>query len=73
MNLRGTIAPFAVAGPLALGRAAWPLTKLAIDAPAAGEMQAGKWVFTVTGYGQRAAQTKPRAPSRRRPPRAMTC
>ena len=35
------------------------LTKLAIDAPKAGETPAGKWTVTITGYGEQAAQTKP--------------
>lgn len=37
------------------------LTKLTIDAPAStsAETPAGKWVFTLTGYGQQKALTKP--------------
>jgi hypothetical protein len=35
------------------------LTELAIDAPASGPTAAGKWVFTITGYGEQKALTKP--------------
>ncbi|WP_433298054.1 hypothetical protein ACQP2F_42430 [Actinoplanes sp. CA-030573] len=35
------------------------LAELAIDAPAADSVPAGKWTFTVSGYGEQKPQTKP--------------
>ncbi|GIM95715.1 hypothetical protein [Paractinoplanes toevensis] len=35
------------------------LTKLVIDAPKAGDTPAGKWAYTISGYGEQKAQTKP--------------
>ncbi|MEU4240293.1 hypothetical protein [Actinoplanes sp. NPDC026619] len=35
------------------------ITKLEIDAPVAGDTAAGKWTFTISGYGEQKALTKP--------------
>jgi hypothetical protein len=38
------------------------LSKLVIDAPKAGDTPAGKWTYTISGYGEQKAQTKPAGP-----------
>ncbi|GAA2640745.1 hypothetical protein [Paractinoplanes durhamensis] len=44
------------------------LAELDIEAPAAGKVQAGKWVFTVSGYGEQEARKKPAGQIRDLPP-----